>query len=182
MNMTSAAILAPAAAIALAAAIAGAARAEVVEADAGGFTVREKVDIAASPQVVWAALGHPGDWWSSEHTYSQDAHNLSVRLETGGCWCEALPGGGAVRHMVVVNVQPERTLRLVGALGPLQALGVAGAMTFTLKGEGGHTALTWTYDVGGHAVGGLDKLAGPVDGVLNEQAHRLEAYAEAPPR
>jgi hypothetical protein len=127
-------------------------------------------------------LGHIGAWWSSAHTYSQDARNLSIELKPGGCWCEALPGGGGARHMTVVNVQPERMLRATGGLGPLQGLGVAGALTIALKGEDDHTTVTWTYDVGGHEKGGLDMLAGPVDGVLGEQARRLKAYAEAPAR
>ena len=169
--------------LALALILVGGARADVLDANAGGFTVQQSLDIAAPPPVVWAALGRIGAWWDPAHTYSQDAHNLSIKLEVGGCWCEALPGGGGAAHMIVVNVQPERTLRTFGALGPLQALGAAGSMTFALKGDDkGGTALTWTYDVGGHAPGGLDKLAGPVDGVLGQQALRLKAYAETQAR
>lgn len=80
--------------------------------------------------------------------------------------------------MIVVDVRPGQTIRALGALGPLQAMGAAGAMTWDLKAQGSHTLVTWTYDVGGHAPGGLDKLAAPVDGVLGQQADRLKAYVE----
>ncbi|HEY5070651.1 MAG TPA: SRPBCC family protein [Caulobacteraceae bacterium] len=169
---------APLAAAAIALALGGAARCEVVDSQPGGFTVRHTLDIAAPPSRVWEALGHIGAWWNPEHTFSGDAKNLSIELKAGGCWCESFPGGGVVGHMIVVYVQPGRTLRAFGALGPLQALGAAGAMTWSLQPQAGHTLLTWTYDVGGHAPGGLGALAAPVDTVLGEQAGRLKSYVE----
>jgi uncharacterized protein YndB with AHSA1/START domain len=157
--------------------IAVAARAEVVDSQAGGFTVRASRVIAAPPEAVWGALVAPAGWWNPEHTYSRDAHNLTLSAKPGGFWQEALPGGGA-RHMVVILAIPPSTLRLEGALGPLQALGVVGHLTFKLAPQGGGTMITETYDVGGHAQGGLDKLAGPVDGVLDEALGRLKAHVE----
>ena len=156
----------------------GAARAEVVDAQPAGFTVRETAEIAAPPARVWKALGDVGAWWDLEHTYSHDPHNLSLDLKPGGCWCEALPGGGVV-HMTVVFVRPGAMARMVGGLGPLQSLGAAGALTWSLEAAGDHTKLTMTYDVGGHAPGGLAALAAPVDMVLGEQVGRLKAYVEA---
>jgi uncharacterized protein YndB with AHSA1/START domain len=157
----------------------GAARAEVVDSQAGGFTVRESRAVAAPPDKVWAVLLAPGSWWSSDHTFSGDARNLTLSAKPGGLWQEALPNGGGVRHMVVVFLAPPTALRLEGALGPLQALGVAGHLTFKLTPQGDGTAVTETYDVGGHAPGGLDKLAGPVNEVLDEQLGRLKTRAEA---
>ncbi len=155
-----------------------AARAEVLDSQPGGFTTSRKVTIAAAPAKVWAALGQISGWWDPEHTYSGDAHNLAIDLKPGGFFTETLPGGGAVRHMVVVYADPGKTLRLQGGLGPLQALGVSGSLTFSMKADGAGTVLVETYDVGGHAQGGLDKLAGPVDVVLSHQVDRLVAYAE----
>ncbi len=154
-------------------------RAEVVDSQPFGFTVRDSVEVAASPERVWRALGDIGHWWDPAHTYSHDARNLSLTLRPGGCWCEILPSGGGVVHMTVVFVKPGEALRTVGALGPLQADGAVGSMTWTLKPDGDHTRLTMTYDVGGHANGGLAALAAPVDAVLAEQVARLKAYAEA---
>lgn len=153
-------------------------RAEVVDAQPGGFTVRESRVIAAPAAAVWAVLVRPADWWSSEHTFSADARNLTLSAKPGGSWEESLRSGGGVRHMVVVLADPPTALRLEGALGPLQALGVTGHLTFKLTAEAGGTLVTETYDVGGHAPGGLDKLAGPVNGVLDDQLGRLKARVE----
>jgi len=159
-------------------AIVGVARAEVIDAQPGGFTVRDSFTIAAPPARVWEALAKVGAWWDPAHTYSGDAANLRIELRPGGFWQETLPGGGGARHMVVVNVQPGKLLRTEGALGPLQALGVTAHLTWTLEAADGATAVTQTYDVGGHAPGGLDKLAPTVDRVLGEQAARLKRYVE----
>ncbi len=159
--------------------LAGATRAEVTDSQPGGFTISDTVEIAAPPARVWRALGEIGSWWDSQHSYSRDARNLSLDLKPGGCWCEALPGGGGAVHMTVVFVKPGQVARMVGGLGPLQSLGVAGSMTWSLETAGDHTKLTMTYDVGGHAAGGLAPLAPLVDKVLAEQVGHLKAYAEA---
>ena len=159
--------------------IAGPAGAAVVDAQPGGFEVESTTAIAAPPGKVYAALIQPGQWWSSEHTYSGDAHNLTLDLRAGGCWCETLKNGGFAQHMRVVYADPGKALRVAGGLGPLQALGVVGALTWTIKpAPGGGVTLTQTYVVGGYAPGGLANLAGPVDGVLSQQLARLKAYVE----
>jgi uncharacterized protein YndB with AHSA1/START domain len=160
--------------------VAGGAHAEVVESQAWGFTVRVTRVIAAPPAKVWATLVRPALWWSSDHTFSHDAANLTLDPVAGGAWLERLPSGGGVRHLTVVDVDPPSALRLEGALGPMQAMGAAGHLTFALKAQGESTLLTQTYDVGGHAPGpgGLGALSTVVDGVLGEQADRLKACAE----
>ena len=152
-----------------------AASAEVVAAQPGGFEVLEHTDIAASPAQVWAAIGQVGAWWTSTHTYSQNAANLSLKTELGGCFCERW-AGGAVGHGIVVAVLPEKMLRLDGALGPLGGMGVVGHLTFELAPAGGGTGLTVTYDVGGWSKDGLDRLAPAVDKVLELQVQRLMRY------
>jgi uncharacterized protein YndB with AHSA1/START domain len=170
----------PAAALA-ALVLAGGARAEVLDSQAWGFTVRETRVVAAPPARVWAALVRPAWWWSSDHTFSHDAANLTLDPVAGGAWLERLPSGGGVRHLTVVFVDPPTTLRLEGALGPMQALGAAGHLTFVLKAMGEATEVTTTYDLGGHAPGpgGLVALSTIVDRVLGEQADRLKTYAES---
>ena len=64
------------------------------------------------------------------------------------------------------------------ALGPLQTIGAAGGMAWTLTDEGQGTRLTWSYTVGGFSPGGLEAWAAPVDGVLTLQLNRLKALAE----
>ena len=164
--------------LAAALALAGGARAEVVDAQSNGFEVRQAADIAAPAAKVWDALGHIGAWWNSQHTFSGDAKNLSLELKAGGCLCETLEGGGGVGHMIVICVQPGHAARLSGALGPLQSLGLAGHLTWTLAEKDGHTTLTQTYDVGGYVRGGAGQLAAPVDSVLGEQLARLKRYVE----
>jgi len=81
--------------------------------------------------------------------------------------------------MDVVYAAPGKALRLVGGLGPLQEMGVSGALTFTLKAESaGVTRVTVSYAVSGFAPQGFADLAPAVDAVLGEQ---LARYVAAPP-
>jgi len=166
------------ASLAVGLALAGAARAEVVDATAGGFDVRETVEIGASAQKVWRALGHYGDWWSSKHTWSGDAKNVTLDLDPGGCLCEALPHGGSVQHMTVIFLAPEKRAILSGTLGPLMFSGASGHLIWTLAEKDGRTTLTQEYIVGGYIKGGLGALAPDVDAVLGEEVRRLKAYVE----
>lgn len=157
----------------------GAARAEVVDAQANGFEVRREVVVNAPAAMVWETLVRPAKWWTSAHTWSGSAANLSLGAASGGCFCERLPNGGSVLHMTTVNAAPGTRLVLSGALGPLQSSGATGALTFTLAEANGKTTVTVTYDVGGYFKGGLDKLAAPVDAVIGQQVAGLKAAAEA---
>ena len=65
----------------------GEALAEVKSVAANGFEVASTATVAAPPDRVYAALGEIGRWWSSEHTWSKDAKNLTLELRAGGCWC-----------------------------------------------------------------------------------------------
>ena len=156
----------------------GGAQAAVADSAANGFSVVETVHIAAAPDKVWAALVTPSRWWSPAHTYSKSATNLTLEPRAGGCWCENLPGGGSVQHMVVVRLMPNNQLVLRGPLGPLQSMGVDGAMTVVMTPADRGTDLTATYTAGGYLKGGLDALAGPVDAVLREQFVRLRTQVE----
>lgn len=158
---------------------AGAARAEVTDAQANGFEVRHVVEIAAPASAVWAVLVQPSKWWASAHTWSGSAANLSLGAASGGCFCERLPNGGSVLHMTTVNAAPGQKLVLQGALGPLQTSGATGALAFVLAEKDGKTTVTVTFDVGGYFKGGLDKIAGGVDGVIGQQVAGLKAAVEA---
>jgi uncharacterized protein YndB with AHSA1/START domain len=158
---------------------AGGARAEIVGAGANGFEVKETAHIAAPPDKVYAALITPSRWWSSDHTFSQDAANLKLDAHAGGCWCEALPDGGSVEHMQVVFASPGKALRLRGALGPFQAMGAEGAMAWTFTpGASGGTDVVATLSFGGYTPEGLDKHAAAVDGVFGDQVQRLKRLIE----
>jgi hypothetical protein len=148
------------------------AAAEVKSSSPAGFAVESKVVVPAAPAEAYAMLGNIGKWWSPAHSYSGDAKNLSLKAEVGACFCEAL-ANGRVEHMRVVYAQRGTMLRLQGALGPLQAEGVAGSLTWTLKAVPDGTEITQSYVVGGYIRMGAEKLAPLVDGVMTEQLARL---------
>ena len=152
--------------------------AEVTESGPGGFQIRQVASLEAPLPAVRAALMNVGAWWSSDHTYSGNAANLTMDLASG-CFCEKLKDG-FVRHMTVVYAD-SRTLRLWGGLGPLQTTGAAGHLAFNLVESGsGGTRLVMTYDVGGFARGGLGATwAAPVDEVMGMQVQRLKSFVES---
>lgn len=150
--------------------------ADVADSAAGGFTVKIVTQIQASPAEVYNRLVHNvGDWWNSAHSYSGDAHNLSIEDRPQGCFCEKLAAGG-VRHMEVVFAAPGKMLRMSGGLGPLQGIAATGAMTFTFTPADGGTKLELTYTVVGYSAQGMNVLAAPVNMVLTEQVTRLKNY------
>jgi hypothetical protein len=161
-----------------AALIGGAAQAAVVDATPGGFQVEQTVEMAAPAATVWAALANFGGWWNSEHSWSGDARNFHLDLAPGGYLTETLPHGGGARHLAVVMVKPGELAVLDGTLGPLMFSGTSGHLVWRLAEKDGRTTLTEDYYVGGYFKGGLDQLAGPVDGVLSEQMTRLKLYVE----
>jgi hypothetical protein len=158
--------------------MASAASGAVLSAAPDGFEVSEAAHIAAAPDKVYAALVTPSRWWDPVHTFSRDASNLSLEPRAGGCWCERLPDGGSVEHMVVVWADPGKALRLHGTLGPLQGLGAAGALTFTIKPAEVGSDIEMRYTVGGYTKDGLGGLATPVDSVLGDQLNRLKSFVE----
>ena len=87
-------------AVLLAAALALAPRlalSDVVDSSAAGFTVKTTVQIQAAPAEVYRKLVfNVGDWWNPQHTFSGDAHNLSIDDKADGCFCEKLANGGSV--------------------------------------------------------------------------------------
>jgi uncharacterized protein YndB with AHSA1/START domain len=156
----------------------GFAAADVADSAANGFTVKISVNIHAAPADVFSHIMQIGGWWNPEHTYSGDAHNLSMEGHPGGCFCETLPGQGSVRHMEVIFVQPGKMLRLSGGLGPLQQLAAIGTMTFSLSPAADGTKLDVTYAVAGYLPQGMNILAAPVNEVLADQISRLKNVIE----
>ena len=144
-----------------------------------GFLVKFDVNVNAPAAKVYNALvGQVGSWWNPEHTYSHDAKNLSIDPRPEGCFCEKLPNGGGIEHLRVVYVAPPQVVRFSGALGPLQASGVAGSMTWKLTGGSDSTRLELSYSVGGFIPGGFEKIAPAVEAMLREQVDRLKMFTE----
>lgn len=158
--------------------------AEVVASSEAGFVIRLTEEVTASPQESWKMLLTPGEWWSSEHTYSGDAMNLYLDAQATGCFCEKLPRpkdapedqrNGSIEHLHVVYAEPNRVLRLTGGLGPLQSEAVHGTLTMTFKAVPGGTRILWEYVVGGYMRYKTDKISPVVDKVMGEQIRRLGA-------
>ena len=144
-----------------------------------GFLVKFEISVNASAAKVYDALvGQVGSWWNPEHTYSHDAKNLSIDARPGGCFCEKLPNGGGIEHLRVVYAVPAQVVRFSGALGPLQASGVAGSLTCKLTGGPDNTRLELSYGVGGFIQGGFEKIAPAVEAMLREQLERLKLFVE----
>jgi|ERR1039458_9597603 uncharacterized protein YndB with AHSA1/START domain len=151
----------------------------VLDSSGNGFTVRTTLTIKAAPENVYLKLvRNIGDWWSPKHTFSGNAHNLSIEEKTPGCFCEKLANGGGVRHMEVVYFEPGKILRFSGVMGPLQSMAAAGSMTIQLSPAEGGTKLEVTDAVMGYLPAGMNTWAAILDGVLEEQFTRLKNYVE----
>ena len=153
-------------------------RGEVVDSAAGGFTSRNSVNIAAPPREVYRVFLNVGQWWDPEHTYSGASRNMYIQPIANGCFCEKLPRGAGVQHMVVVYLEPGKTIRMIGALGPLQSMAASGSLTVSLSASNNGTSLEMTYAVGGYHPKGFQSLAPLVDKVLRVQIERLKKYVE----
>lgn len=158
------------------------ASAEVTRATDTSFVSRHEVIVKASPKDVWLALISPADWWTSEHTWSGDAKNLSLMPKAGGCFCETIPEvdepgrftlEGSVEHMRVVQAYPETALRMVGALGPLQSEPVSGVLTIAISKTPKGTRIVWEYNVGGSMRYEVPVISKAVDGVMGAQLMAL---------
>lgn len=164
-------------AVLLALAFAGGAQAEVRDSAANGFTVENSVVVAASVADAWDALVDDVDaWWPRDHTWWGKASTLVIQPRSGGCFCETA-GDREARHLEVTFADPGRLLRMTGGLGPLQGMGLDGALEFRFAPvEGGGTRITLWYRVGGYTPDDLSKFAPVVDRVQAQQLGGLAAH------
>jgi uncharacterized protein YndB with AHSA1/START domain len=162
--------------------------AEVVETAADRFVTRSTASVKATPLATWLALTRPGEWWSSKHSWSGDAKNMTLTPQGGGCFCERIPVGdtgnssaieGSARHAEVLQAFPLKVLRMRGGFGPLQGEPATGVLTITLKEVPGGTRVLWEYNVGGPMRYKIAELAPAVDAVMAEQLKRLQAHLGA---
>lgn len=161
-------------------AVGGSAGAEVRHSNPNGFDIRHSVEIRATPEKVLRTFERIGSWWSSQHSYSGSASNLTLSLKPGACFCEALPNGGGVEHMRVAYVDPGKRVVLAGALGPLLFEATTGVMDVQVEATASGSRLSFAYKAAGFANGGADKLAPRVDAVLAEQLGRLVEASQKP--
>ncbi len=144
------------------------------ESASDGFVISFNQRVDAPPGNVYATIAGVERWWSSAHTYSGDAANLSLKAEAAACFCERWKDG-SVEHGRVVLALRDKFLRISTALGPLQGKAVNGILSFQLQPADGGTSLTLAYRVNGAPKSALDKDAPAVEGVLKEQFERSGA-------
>ncbi len=152
----------------------GLAAAEVSQSDANSFTVNYRLIVPVGADAAYREILHPARWWSSEHTWSGNARNLSIEPKAGGCWCERWPDG-EVEHARVIYIERNKRLRLSGGFGPLQAMPVTAIMDFAITPGKDGSQIDVSYKVAGPASAALDQLAPAVDGVLGAQMESLRA-------
>ena len=160
------------------------ATAEVVNITSNGFQLRHEVQLNIDTETAYELfVSQVGKWWNPAHTYTMDTKNLSIDARPGGCFCERLPKGGGVQHMSIVYAAPGKTLRMTGALGPMQSSGLAGSMSWDFippkssDASQSGSKLVMTYSVGGYMLGGFEKMAPAADGMLAEQIKRYKNLA-----
>ena len=154
--------------------------AEVLAASREGFSLRIETSSAARPELAYKAFVRIGEWWHPDHSYWGDAARMSLDVSPGGAFLEMGPDGAFVQHMQLVYANPGKEIRLLGGLGPLQPMGLHGALTVQFAPrEGGGSAITMLYNVSGFAHTGLESLAPIVDRVQAEQMQRHASFADS---
>jgi len=152
--------------VALILAVAGPAPAAIKDASPSGFTLENRVQVPVEPMKAWKALVEDVDrWWPADHTWWGADSVLSIEPRAGGCFCER-HGDQQALHMLVTFVDPGKLLRMTGGLGPLQGMGLGGALEFRLApAADGGTSIAMYYRAGGYTPDDLSKFAPVVDRV-----------------
>ncbi|KRB08723.1 polyketide cyclase/dehydrase [Lysobacter sp. Root690] len=157
--------------------------AAVKDVAANGFTIENEQTVPVDPATAWKALvGEVDRWWPKDHTWWGAGSTLSIDPRAGGCFCEiGRDGKQQALHMTVSFVDPGKTLRLLGGLGPLQGMGLSGAMEFRLApaAQGG-TRITLYYRAGGYTPDDLSKFVPVIDKVQGLQLAGLADYLRKP--
>lgn len=142
-----------------------------------GFMIENSSQTDASPDRVYAILVEEVDnWWPKDHSWWRGT--FSIEQTPGGCFCENADDKQA-QHMRIVHLAPPTTLVMVGGLGPLQQMGISGALTWSVEeqSESGRTTVTLTYNVHGVSEHDFTQLARAVDNVQASQLKALTDYA-----
>jgi hypothetical protein len=159
--------------------LAGVAQAAVADSSATGFTVKLSVTVQGSAVNAYRKfVDNVGDWWSPDHTFSNDPHHLNIEEKPGGCFCEELADGGGVRHLEIVNFMPGKYLIMSGGMGPLQSLAAAGTLSIQFAPVKEGTRVDLVYALSGYLPTGMNTWAAPVDGMLTETLTRFKNYVD----
>lgn len=159
-------------AAALTAALAAPAQAQIVARSSDGFALQYAEGVQVATMDLPGSLAAIARWWSDDHTYSGEAANLSLVVEPGGCWCEALPDGEIFRHARVISVKDDEVV-LDAPLGPLNGQATKATLTVVLTMTERGPLPLWTFEVEGPGTGAF---AEGVDAVMSEAYASWVAY------
>lgn len=153
--------------------------AEVQHIAETGFILENKIQVNRDVASTWDAFIEEVDnWWPKDHSWWLDQGTFSIDAHAGGCFCERASDGRSAEHMHVSFVDPQKMLTMTGGLGPLQGMGMFGALTFVFAENGNGTEVTMTYRVNGINPDGFDELAPIVDMVQGLQIGGLKSFLE----
>jgi len=152
------------------------ASAAVKDSSPSGFTIENSTVVPVNATTAWAALVNDVDrWWPKDHTWWGQESKLTIDPRAGGCFCE-ISGERQAQHLQVVFADPPKLLRLAGALGPMQGMGLSGVLEWRLRAADGGTRITVWYRTGGYSPEDLRNLAPVVDRVQRLQLGDLANY------
>ena len=141
-----------------------------------GFVLTNTTTSTVSAPQLWNLLINDVDqWWPKDHTWWEGT--LTIDPQAGGCFCEK-NGRNQALHMQVSYVQPPFLLRMTGGLGPLQQLGLQGALNWQITPAGAGSHISLSYHVSGFYPQGFEELASIVDKVQAAQLQALARYAD----
>jgi len=154
--------------------------AKVLDSSSAGFTIENEVTVPVDPQAAWKALvEHVDEWWPKDHSWFGKDGKFSIEPRAGGCFCE-IAGPRQVQHMTVSFSDPGVLLRMLGGLGPLQGMGLNGALDWRFAAVEDGTRITLRYVAGGYTTQDLTQFAPIVDQVQGVQLGGLASYLSRP--
>jgi len=153
--------------------------AEVITIAETGFIVENKIQVSQNKETTWKAFTEEVDlWWPKDHSWWGADSTFSIEAIAGGCFCE-MGEGKSAEHMHINFVDPPNALTMTGGLGPLQEMGMYGALAFKFNENENGTEVVMTYRVNGINPDGFEQLAPIVDQVQALQIGGLENLLNA---
>ena len=144
-----------------------------------GFIIENSIQVSANRESTWRAFTQQiGQWWPADHTWWGDSSGLTIDAVAGGCFCEK-NGDRSAEHMRIAFVDPFNLMRMTGGLGPLQGMGMYGALDWVFETNAQGTRVTMTYRVNGISADGFEGLAPIVDRVQALQIGGLKNHLQA---
>lgn len=144
-----------------------------------GFIIENKIQVSDNVAATWQAFVEEVDnWWPKDHSWWLDQGTFSIDPQAGGCFCERASGGRSAEHMHISFVDPQKMMTMTGGLGPLQGMGMFGALTFVFTENDAGTEVVMTYRVNGINPDGFAELAPIVDMVQGLQIGGLKNFLE----